>query len=85
VLCNHCCSHSVHLYPVNSEIHIYFFNKASLFFIKKITREKDVLRLFKNQNLLDLVVRRNKEKLEKMDMEIDMEIEGVDEREQDGE
>jgi hypothetical protein len=43
------------------------------------------LRLFKNQNLLDLVVRRNKEKLEKMDMEIDMEIEGVDEREQDGE
>ena len=40
---------------------------------------------FKNQNLLDLVVRRNKEKLEKMDMEIDMEIEGVDEREQDGE
>lgn len=35
-------SHSVHLYPVNSEIHIYFFNKAILFFIKKI-RENDVL------------------------------------------
>ena len=30
-------------------------------------------------------MRRNKEKLEKMDMDIDMEIEGVDEREQDGE